>query len=122
MTELITTQPAGIAAILAALGFLITSFARLVLVGQKLFEPVAAALSAWTKRTLEERDCAPKLAEAVRQLNALRVEFDAFRLSSIAGGGALEHALDVVETRDDEPTGDQRLPTGISPRRRRDTR
>lgn len=124
MTELITTQPAGVAAILAALGFLLTSAGRFVASWSDLLRPVfdaiVDALKAWTRRTIEERDCAPKLTAMAKLVEGLRTRIvELERAIEAAGHGDL--TTHIVETRDDEPTGDQRLPKGVQPRRR-DTR
>lgn len=134
MTELITTQPAGVAAILAALGFILTSFARLVLALREPIAPISAAvvdaIRAWTRRTIEERDCAPRLAKLEsdnaalkRLLAAAAQENEGLRtMLERAGFDVSDIPIAVVEARDDEPTGDQRLPHGIKPRERKGTK
>jgi len=126
MTELITTQPMGIAAILAAIAFLLQSFARVVIAVNEHVGPLAKAtveaIRAWTKRTNDERDCGTRLEKLEREHASLK------RLLIAAGeeNGKLRALLrmagiDVddipiaVTERGDEPTGDQHVPAGVTP-------
>jgi hypothetical protein len=122
--DLFTTQQAGIAAILLAVALILSAFARLVTAGGEHIGPigtaVANAVNAWTRRTIEERDCAPKLAAMEKIVEGLRARIvELERAIDASGHGEL--TTHIVEARQDEPTGDQRLPAGIprlAPRRR----
>lgn len=129
MTELFTTQPTGVAAILMALAFLLNVIARglapilaaCAAVIRDIGAAAVEAIKAWTKRTNDERDCAPKLADALARIGKLErlakaaVAGEQRAIDDAAAGAATiaEH-VHVIE-RGDEPTGDQRLPAGIPP-------
>jgi hypothetical protein len=131
MTQFFTTQQAGVAAILLAIALILNAFARLVMAGGQHIGPIGTAIAnainavpnainAWTRRTIEERDCAPKLAAALKQIEGLLVRVRDLELAIEAAGHG-ELTTHIVEARDDEPTGDQRLPAGVprmTPRRR----
>lgn len=122
MTELFTTQPVGLAAILMALAFLVNVLARGL---APVLAACARAIDAWTQRTNDERDCAPKLAAAIARIEKLErlaksaVDGEQQAIKDAAAGAAtIAERINVIE-RGDEPTGNQHVPAGLPPRRKR---